>query len=321
MNNDTVSTSTVYAAGGVLWRVTGGRLRVLVVHRTTHDDISFPKGKVKAGEILAETAAREVREETGIAAPLGPPIGDTRYALPNGRDKIVHYWAMRAKDRAVRESTFAPNREVSAVEWLTAEKALKRLTYEFDVDILEQFLAQFENGARATFPVVALRHGAAMSRKDWPRADHLRPLLPKGRDQAKALAGEHRHEVPADRASAVEGAGTPHRRDRCHQSGRLGGRARRRAQRRFRAPRRRQGSGAVQPRARAAGDPRAALARDGCAQSVAGRHALGDVDRIVHRGAHQQARTGTEHRRRRGTFASRLTCTPHPDLRGCGAAA
>ncbi len=192
MNNGTVSTSTVYAAGGVLWRVTGGRLRVLVVHRTAHDDISFPKGKVKAGEILAEAAAREVREETGIAAPLGPPIGDTRYALPNGRDKVVHYWAMRAKDRAVRESTFSPNREVSAIEWLTAEKALKRLTYEFDVDILEQFLTQFENGARATFPVVALRHGAAMSRKDWPRADHLRPLLPKGRDQAKALAGELR---------------------------------------------------------------------------------------------------------------------------------
>lgn len=181
---------TVYAAGGVVWRVTGGKLRVLVVHRDEHRDISFPKGKVKAGEILAETAAREVREETGIGVPLGPPLGVSRYTLPSGRMKVVHYWSMRAKDSAVRESAFSPNHEISAIEWLSPHKALKRLTYDFDVTILENFLARFDSGVRATFPVVALRHAAATPRSDWNRADHLRPLLPRGKHQARALAGE-----------------------------------------------------------------------------------------------------------------------------------
>lgn len=192
MNNGTVSNGTVYAAGGILWRLSGGKLRVLVVHRKAHDDVSFPKGKVKPGEILAETAAREVREETGIRAAIGPPIGICRYRLPGGRKKVVHYWAMRAKERAVRESTFTPNREIDAVEWLPAEVALKRLSYAFDVEILETFLAQFDNGARATFPIVAQRHGTAMSRSDWGRADRLRPLTDKGAAQARSLARELR---------------------------------------------------------------------------------------------------------------------------------
>lgn len=192
MNNDTVNKSTVYAAGGVLWRITGGRLRVMVVHRDSRGDISFPKGKVKSGEILAETAAREVREETGIKAVLGPPICATNYTLPGGRDKVVHYWAMRAKERAVRESAFSPNREISAVEWMTPEVAFKRLSYEFDRDVLERFLEQFEAGAQATFPIVALRHGAATPHSKWPHADRLRPLADKGVKQAKALAGELR---------------------------------------------------------------------------------------------------------------------------------
>lgn len=192
MNNVTVSKMTIYAAGGVLWRIAGGRLRVLVVHRDAQGDISFPKGKIKSGEILAETAAREVREETGVKAVLGPPIGVTRYTLPGGRDKVVHYWAMRAKERAVRESTFAPNREISAVEWLTPEAAFSRLTYEFDTGILEKFLEQFESGAGTTFPIVALRHGAATPHSEWPHADRLRPLADKGLRQARALAGELR---------------------------------------------------------------------------------------------------------------------------------
>ena len=190
MNNDTVSKTTVYAAGGVMWRIAGGRLRVLVVHRDSRGDVSFPKGKIKPGEILAETAVREVHEETGIAAVLGPPVDIVAYTLPGGRDKVVHYWSMRAKDRAVRESTFAPNREISAVEWLTPEVAFKRLTYPFDREVLETFLEQFESGAQATFPVIAVRHATATSRGDWPHADHLRPLSAKGEKQAKALAGE-----------------------------------------------------------------------------------------------------------------------------------
>ncbi|OCG72737.1 NUDIX hydrolase [Microbacterium sediminis] len=183
---------TVYAAGGVLWRVADGRLRIALVHRTKYRDVTLPKGKIEPGEMLAETAVREVHEETGIRASLGVPLGVSHYHLPNGREKIVHYWAMRAKDRAIRESSFVPNKEIAAVEWIGPKQALARLSYPVDQEILESFLTLFDDGVRATFPIVALRHGKAVARGDWDRADYLRPLHPKGRDQSQAIVGAMR---------------------------------------------------------------------------------------------------------------------------------
>ncbi len=58
--------TAVYAAGGVVWRVVAGKLHILVIHRTAYADVTLPKGKVDPGETLAETAAREIFEETGI---------------------------------------------------------------------------------------------------------------------------------------------------------------------------------------------------------------------------------------------------------------
>ena len=65
--------TAVYAAGGVLWRVVDDVLHVLLIHRTKYRDITLPKGKVDPGETLAETAVREIREETGISVALGAP--------------------------------------------------------------------------------------------------------------------------------------------------------------------------------------------------------------------------------------------------------
>ena len=63
--------TAVYAAGGVVWRIVEDKLRVLVIHRTRYRDLTLPTGKVDHGEMLAETAAREIFEETGIRVALG----------------------------------------------------------------------------------------------------------------------------------------------------------------------------------------------------------------------------------------------------------
>ena len=56
----------VYAAGGVLWRVADGRLRVALVHRTKYRDVTLPKGKVEPGERPEHALIRELKEELGI---------------------------------------------------------------------------------------------------------------------------------------------------------------------------------------------------------------------------------------------------------------
>ncbi|WP_426320900.1 NUDIX hydrolase [Microbacterium sp. E-13] len=181
--------TAVYAAGGVVWRIVDDKVCVLVIHRTKYRDITLPKGKVDPGEMLAETAVREIREETGIRVSLGVPVGVSRYRLPSKRTKIVHYWAAEATDAAIRSSAFVPNKEIAAIEWLSPKKALMRLSYPVDVEIVENFLRLIDEGVLRTFPIVALRHAKAVSREEWKGKDAARPLAPRGKKQANSIVG------------------------------------------------------------------------------------------------------------------------------------
>ncbi|MDE0547145.1 NUDIX domain-containing protein [Microbacterium sp. C7(2022)] len=203
-----MSETAVYAAGGVVWRVVEDVLYVLLIHRTKYRDVTLPKGKVDPGETLAETAVREIFEETGIKTALGVPVGLSRYRLPSKRQKIVHYWSAEATDAAVRASAFVPNKEIAAIEWVTAKKARKRLSYPVDLEILDNFLTLVEEGVLHTFPLIVLRHAKAVSRSDWDGSDEDRPLTDLGRQQARAVAGplrafgvEELHTSPAKRCA------------------------------------------------------------------------------------------------------------------------
>jgi 8-oxo-dGTP diphosphatase len=181
--------TAVYAAGGVVWRIVDEKLRVLLIHRTKYRDVTLPKGKVDPGEMLAETAVREIHEETGIRVSLGVPVGVSRYRMPSKRTKIVHYWAAEATDDAIRASEFVPNKEIAAIEWVTPKKAISRLSYPVDVEIIENFLHLVDERVLRTFPIVALRHGKALPREEWEGKDAARPLTPRGRKQARAIVG------------------------------------------------------------------------------------------------------------------------------------
>lgn len=179
----------VYAAGAVVWRLVDGKLRILLIHRTKYRDITLPKGKVDPGEMLAETAVREVHEETGIRVSLGVSVGVSRYHLASRKQKVVHYWAAEATDTAIRESTFVPNREIAALEWVSLKKARARLSYPVDLEILDFFSNLVDDGVLRTFPVIALRHAKATPRSEWDGSDASRPLTDRGRKQAKSIVG------------------------------------------------------------------------------------------------------------------------------------
>ncbi|RXZ49990.1 NUDIX hydrolase [Agromyces binzhouensis] len=179
--------TAVYAAGAVCWRVIDGRIHVLVVHRTVHGDVTIPKGKVDPGETLPQTAVREIAEETGLTVALGVPIGVSRYPLPSGREKIVHYWAAEVTEKAVLASTFRPNAEIAALEWVTIKRARGYLTYGPDREILDNFAALVDQGVTETFALIVLRHGKAQTRSNWKGTDTTRPLVERGVQQAAAL--------------------------------------------------------------------------------------------------------------------------------------
>lgn len=180
-------TTAIYAAGAVCWRLIDGKLHVLVVHRTVYGDVTIPKGKVDPGESLPRTAVREIAEETGLDVALGVPLGVSRYPLPSGREKIVHYWAAEVSEKAVQRSTFKPNAEIAALEWVTIKRARGYLSYQPDVEILENFAKLVEQGVTETFALLLVRHGKAVGRGGWKGADAARPLVDRGVAQAAAL--------------------------------------------------------------------------------------------------------------------------------------
>lgn len=179
----------VYAAGAVVWRVVDDKLRILLIHRTKYRDVTLPKGKVDPGEMLAETAVREVLEETGIRVSLGVPVGVSRYHLPSNKQKVVHYWSAEATEDAIRESTFVPNREIAALEWVSVKKARARLSYPIDLEIIDFFEKLVADGALRTFPIIVLRHAKALQRSDWDGLDAERRLTGRGRKQAASIVG------------------------------------------------------------------------------------------------------------------------------------
>lgn len=177
----------ISAAGAVCWRTREGKgPAILVVHRGRYADVSLPKGKSKPGETLPQTAVREVTEEVGLPITLGVPVGMTEYTVGHDRPKTVHYWAAEIDEEALPRSTFVPNHEIAALEWVGLKKARKLLTYERDVAIVDAFAALVERGVTSTFALIALRHGQAVSASTWEGPDAARPLTDRGVAQASA---------------------------------------------------------------------------------------------------------------------------------------
>lgn len=186
----------IRAAGTVVFRGKGKATEVLVVHRSHRNDWSLPKGKREKGEYMAATAARETLEETGIEVVLGVPLKPIKYESL-GVPKIVRYWIAKPIDEDIANGLrdapigWGPNDEVDELRWVRASKVAGLLTYEQDVEVVNEALGLSRN----TVPFILLRHADAEKRIDFaerhngnPPADQLRPLSEEGVAYSQAIA-------------------------------------------------------------------------------------------------------------------------------------
>ncbi|KAD4060291.1 NUDIX hydrolase [Arthrobacter yangruifuii] len=173
----------VVAAGALCWRVRGGRLQVLMIHRPRYDDWSWPKGKLDAGETTPECAVREVREEVGLRISLGIPLPATVYPVASGM-KRVHYWASHVDSDKARPD----GREVDGTRWCSPEEAAEALTNPTDKVPLQELVLAYAEQRLSTWPLIVVRHAKAKPRSAWTRAEGERPLVATGLRQAMAVS-------------------------------------------------------------------------------------------------------------------------------------
>jgi 8-oxo-dGTP pyrophosphatase MutT (NUDIX family) len=105
----------------------------------------LPKGGMEAGETPEQTAAREVREETGVVAAVKRPLGDVRYTYRRGGRRVrktVHFFLCDY----VEGSTEDHDHEVDDARWIPLSRARSQLSYPGERELIDRLLSKTASG-------------------------------------------------------------------------------------------------------------------------------------------------------------------------------
>jgi 8-oxo-dGTP diphosphatase len=176
MTDLAMARAPVMAAGGIVLR-RGSEPLIAVVRQRKRNEWVLPKGKLDDGETPKEAAHREVLEETGHDVAVHEFLGTLAYQS-GGRSKVVHFWRMEVEGGPVRKLT----NDIKAVDWLTLDDAIARLSREYE----RAFLTQ-------TGPIALAAAGLAASPEPAPATDDFAAALQTLTPAEAASIDELRH--------------------------------------------------------------------------------------------------------------------------------
>jgi 8-oxo-dGTP pyrophosphatase MutT (NUDIX family) len=136
-----MSTELETSYGGVVVRGAD----VLVITPAGKRVTGLPKGGMEAGETPEQTAAREVREETGVVANVVSPLGDVRYTYRRGGRRVrktVHFFLCEY----VEGSTEDHDHEVDEARWIPLAGARAQLSYPGERALIDRLLSKTPSG-------------------------------------------------------------------------------------------------------------------------------------------------------------------------------
>ena len=138
-----------FSAGGVVVRRIKGAWHVAAIHpRGRRPGLwALPKGNIDPGETPAETAVREVHEETGVVGKLDEKLGDVKYTYTWDGErifKIVSFFLVRYSSGRLGEIAPEMEVEVDEARWLPIEEAPKILAYGGERQMVERAIAALD---------------------------------------------------------------------------------------------------------------------------------------------------------------------------------
>jgi 8-oxo-dGTP pyrophosphatase MutT (NUDIX family) len=133
-----MSTEREESFGGVVVRDDD----VLVITPAGRPQIAtLPKGGPQEGEPPEATAAREVREETGVEARIVERLGDVRYRYRRSGVRVFKTVGFYLCDY-VSGDTADHDHEVDEARWIPLEQARTELTYPGEREMIERALSK-----------------------------------------------------------------------------------------------------------------------------------------------------------------------------------
>ena len=114
--------------------------KVLLIQQT-QGHWGFPKGHVEEGETEAETAKREVKEETNVDVEIDESKRYVEtYKMPNGVMKDVIYFVAKPIGGEIKKQ----EEEVKNIKWLTFDEAINTITYENTKELFKKVIEKDE---------------------------------------------------------------------------------------------------------------------------------------------------------------------------------
>jgi 8-oxo-dGTP pyrophosphatase MutT (NUDIX family) len=144
MNSSRPRPQLEVSAGGLVQSDSDPELVALISHKNRggRADWCIPKGHVEAGEDLADTAVREIGEETGITAEVVEKLGEITYSFKIGQQRIkktVHHYLLRQTGGEL-SSEMDPTGEVIEAKWFKLSELESVLAHENERKVAQRAL-------------------------------------------------------------------------------------------------------------------------------------------------------------------------------------